>query len=154
MRNWKWLLVLGLAGVALVSLNVRAEGEAEAKKEEKARGSRGGVTSPEGLARLLTGELALTEEQTTKIKDAYAKIVQPVLDNAAAAKKEGKDMKTAFREMRPAFEKYTEELKKILTEAQLKKVEEARAATRTKRGEGAKPQVKEEPKAPPPGGGQ
>lgn len=154
MRNWGWLLAVGLVGLGLLSFNAWGEGEGEAKGQEPGKPERrglGGPWAPETLEKILTGELALTDEQRAKIKEAYAATFGAFLDKLAAAKKEGKagkDLQPLLAGARPAFESYKAELLKILTEAQSKRLEEIRAAAKASR-EAAKPEPKKEGEAPP-----
>lgn len=78
--------------------------------------------NPETIAAALTGDLALKDEQKTKITESYDKTIKPVADKMkAAADAEAK--KAIYPDMMKARDEFKAALKSTLTEDQFKKIE-------------------------------
>ena len=103
---------LALAVLLLTASALRAE-EGEKKARPRA--------NPEGIAAALTGDLALKDEQKTKVTEAYEKTVKPIADKVKAA--EGDAKKALYADMGKAREEFKTQLKAILSEAQMKALE-------------------------------
>ena len=84
------------------------------------------------IEKTLTGDLAVTPEQKTKIQEAYDKTVKPVVEKLKAAT-DPDARKAIFPEMRTASETFKTDLKTILNEKQNEKLDAAVAEARKAR---------------------
>ena len=120
-----------LLSVCLLGAAYAAEGDAPRR--------RGGLT-PEVIEKGLTGDLALTAEQKTKVTEAYDKTVKPVREkwqNADADKR-----REIGAELRTANETFKGQLKTILKDEQYKKLETLQPQRRKEGGETKKEDAK------------
>lgn len=105
---------------------------ASAAEGGKGEGRRGGGLNPELIEKSLTGDLAVTAEQKTKIQESYDKHVKPVAEKMkAAADKEAR--KAIFPEMKTASDAFKADLKTVLNEKQNAKLDEVVAEARKAR---------------------
>ena len=109
---------LGLMSVLLVL--TLAAGARGAEGDAPKRG--GGRLNPDTIEKALTGDLALTADQKTKVTESYDKTVKPIREKiTAAADAEAK--KAIYPEMKTANEAFKAALKTILKDEQYKIVE-------------------------------
>lgn len=105
--------------VALAVLLLTCQASLRAEEGEKKRPAR---ANPESIAAALTGDLALKDEQKTKVTESYDKTVKPVADKLKAAA-DADAKKAIYGDMMKAREEFKTALKGILTDDQFKKIE-------------------------------
>lgn len=106
-----------VAAVLVLSL---AAGVRGAEGDAPKRGTR---IDPEAIDKALTGDLALSAEQKTKLNESYDKTVKAAREKiTATADVEAK--KALYKDMMTAMDNFKASVKTILKEEQYKKVEE------------------------------
>lgn len=105
---------------------------ASAGEGGKGEGRRGFGVSPEMIEKTLTGDLAVTPEQKTKIQESYDKHVKPVSEKMKTAA-DNEARKAIRPEMKTASDAFKADLKTVLNEKQNAKLDEVVAEARKAR---------------------